>query len=69
MQQHALDATRRAGQRITTGPWSRPTAAAATPPNPQPETPQHDCYNDYPETEPMSDFMDCPPSVEEPAHK
>lgn len=59
MQKHALDATRRAGQRITAGSWSRPANSA-----PAEDRPRLDVLldegkpSDYADTEPMSAFLD-----------
>ncbi len=70
MQKHALDATRRAGQRITAGPWSRPMNGTPAPSTTRVDVPLEEGKpSDYADTEPMSAFLDSRPFAEDPAHK
>jgi hypothetical protein len=70
MQKHALDATRRAGQRITAGPWSRPANGTPTTDRPRLDVSLDEGKpSDYADTEPMSSFMDSPSFAEDPAQK
>lgn len=70
MQKHALDATRRAGQRTTAGPWSRPFSSTPAPGPSRVDVPLEEGKpSDYADTEPMSAFLDSRPFAEEPALK
>lgn len=70
MQKHALDATRRAGQRITTGPWSRAANGSPTADNHRLDLQLDEGKpSDYADTEPMSSFLDSRSFAEDPPPK